>query len=169
MNDAHRSLARARFEALRQHQPSIWNRAEVTRFHEIVTGLEEAFGIDLGLCRIPETEMRPHLVNMQRAPRSGRFPQLKQYSSEVYCDTRLVQEKIETIFKHLQTVTITAGFRDVNPPVLGAFLPGPEFPKHMHHPTEPPVIVNSAKQQADLGAEWSETYVHQNYPKWKYH
>lgn len=43
------------------------------------------------------------------------------------------------------------------------------FPKFMHHATKPPVRVHSVQQQLELGAEWSERYIHQAYPKWKYH
>jgi hypothetical protein len=46
--------------------------------------------------------------------------------------------------------------------------PGREFPKHMHHATKLPVIVNSAREQAELGPEWSEKYIFQAYPKCKY-
>jgi hypothetical protein len=31
------------------------------------------------------------------------------------------------------------------------------------------VQVNSIEKQLELGAEWSEKYIHQAYPKWKFH
>jgi hypothetical protein len=44
-----------------------------------------------------------------------------------------------------------------------------EYPKYMHHASKPPVMVESAQQQAELGSEWSEKYIYQAYPKCKYH
>lgn len=51
--------------------------------------------------------------------------------------------------------------------MVGIF-PEQEYPQYMHHASKPPVIVNSAKEQAALGQEWSETYIHQAYPKCKH-
>jgi hypothetical protein len=42
-------------------------------------------------------------------------------------------------------------------------------PKFMYHPVKPPVQVYSQKEIDELGPEWSETYIHQEYPKTKYH
>ena len=39
----------------------------------------------------------------------------------------------------------------------------------MHHASKPPVMVESAQQQSELGPEWSEKYIYQAYPKCKYH
>ena len=44
-----------------------------------------------------------------------------------------------------------------------------QYPKYMHHASKPPVMVESAQQQAELGSEWSEKYIYQAYPKCKYH
>jgi len=42
-------------------------------------------------------------------------------------------------------------------------------PKFMYHATKPPVQGFSEQQQAELGPNWSETYIFQAYPKCKYH
>ncbi len=57
--------------------------------------------------------------------------------------------------------------------------PTPQFPRletldgfvvrWMYHPAKPAVMVFSAKQIAELGPEWSDQYVHQDYPRVKYH
>jgi hypothetical protein len=46
---------------------------------------------------------------------------------------------------------------------------GQEYPKSMHHASKPPVIVNSAQEQAALGPEWSEKYIYQEYPAYRRH
>jgi hypothetical protein len=42
-------------------------------------------------------------------------------------------------------------------------------PKYMYHATKPPVQVFSRKDIEELGLEWSETYIHQEYPTVKRH
>jgi hypothetical protein len=42
-------------------------------------------------------------------------------------------------------------------------------PKFMYHPVKPPVQVYSQKEIDELGPDWSETYIRQEYPKAKYH
>jgi len=42
-------------------------------------------------------------------------------------------------------------------------------PKIMYHPTKASVQVFSRKEIEELGPEWSETYMYQEYPKCKYH
>jgi hypothetical protein len=42
-------------------------------------------------------------------------------------------------------------------------------PKFMYHLVKPPVRVYCQKEIDELGPEWSETYIHQEYPKAKYH
>jgi hypothetical protein len=39
----------------------------------------------------------------------------------------------------------------------------------MYHATKPPVTVNTARQENELGPEWSRAYIHQSYPKVKHH
>jgi hypothetical protein len=39
-----------------------------------------------------------------------------------------------------------------------------QYPKYMHHASKPPVMVESAQQQAEFGSEWSEKYIYQAYP-----
>jgi hypothetical protein len=36
---------------------------------------------------------------------------------------------------------------------------GQEYPKMMYHRTEPPVTVNSAEEEAELGEEWGDASV----------
>src|SRR5258706_9475944 len=97
-----RRLANARFLAFRQHQPEMWNRDNVARFHSVIADLEEGYGIDLSSFRVTETEMKPLLVSVTRAPLSGRFPARRQYSKELFCDGRVMQERIQGIYLYLQ-------------------------------------------------------------------
>jgi hypothetical protein len=39
----------------------------------------------------------------------------------------------------------------------------------MYHATKAPEVVSSEQEEADLGPEWSRTYIHQDYPRVKYH
>lgn len=39
----------------------------------------------------------------------------------------------------------------------------------MYHATKAPKTVLSAQEEADLGPEWSRVYIHQDYPRVKYH
>jgi hypothetical protein len=57
----------------------------------------------------------------------------------------------------------------LNPEAIVSLIPGKEYPKYMYHPTQPPVLVNSKREQTELGAGWSEADIHQMYPRWKYH
>jgi hypothetical protein len=43
------------------------------------------------------------------------------------------------------------------------------YPKVMYHASKLPVTIYSAQQQAELGPDWSETYIYQEYPKVKHH
>jgi hypothetical protein len=176
------SLAKARFLALRQHQRDLWNRDNVARYHTVIADLEQAYGIDLTSFRVPDGEMRPRLIGITRAPLSGRFPARKQYSKESFCDEGLMQERIEGIYLYLQSIESQividrsapdawskAGDGRAEPEegTLELFH-GQEFPKSMHHATKPPVIVYSRREQAELGPDWSETYIHQPYPTVRY-
>jgi hypothetical protein len=51
----------------------------------------------------------------------------------------------------------------------GALFPGQEFPRFMYHASEVPRTVASAREETDLGSEWSRAYIYQAYPKVKYH
>lgn len=57
-NRPKRSLAWARFMALRNSPPNRWDEAAVGSFHEIVIALEEAFEVDLSTFRIPDERMQ---------------------------------------------------------------------------------------------------------------
>jgi len=57
----------------------------------------------------------------------------------------------------------------LNQETIVSLFPGQKYPKHMYHASKPAVVVNSEREQAELGPDWSETYVHQAYPKCKYH
>jgi hypothetical protein len=99
-------LALANFEAFRSHLPNSWDENEVSRFHKIVTELEDAYGLDLSSFRIPDAEMKPVLIGVSRIGRSGqRRP--SQYSGKKYCDDRVAQRKVDGIvfyFQNLQPV-----------------------------------------------------------------
>jgi hypothetical protein len=61
-------------------------------------------------------------------------------------------------------------FGDFNPPVLGALLPQKEFPKWMYHETLLPVQAFNADEEASARAHgYGDVYIHQDYPKCKYH
>jgi hypothetical protein len=68
-----KSLARARFAALQNHSPEVWDENAVLQYHEVVTELEEACSVDLSRFRIPNAEVKPLVVGATRRPRSGRF------------------------------------------------------------------------------------------------
>jgi len=56
---------------LRNDQPPWWDEREVSRFHEIVTELEEAFAVDLSAFAIPDSEMKQRIVAVQRPHARG--------------------------------------------------------------------------------------------------
>jgi hypothetical protein len=47
--------------------------------------------------------------------------------------------------------------------------PDATHPKFMYHRTKPPVQVFSQKEIDELGSEWSEVYIHQEYPTVRHH
>jgi hypothetical protein len=105
MGDAHSSnVAWVRFVAFRNDQPSWWDEQEVSRFHEIVTALEGAYGLDLSAFHIPDSEMKHQIVGVQRAPRSGRHAGRKQMSEKRYCDDRFARRQVEGIWLYFQSL-----------------------------------------------------------------
>ena len=61
-------------------------------------------------------------------------------------------------------------FGEFNPLVLGASLPRPEYPKHMYHKTDGPVVAHDANEEASARARgYGDHYIHKEFPKWKYH
>jgi hypothetical protein len=98
------SLAWARFQALRSHPPSSGNEGEVSQFHEIVSALEAAYGLDLSSFRVPDTEMRQRIVSARRAPYSGRFPAHKQVSDKRFCDVRFLLRQMDGIALYFQNL-----------------------------------------------------------------
>jgi hypothetical protein len=44
-----------------------------------------------------------------------------------------------------------------------------KYPKRKFHATEQPRMVNNAKEEKDLGPDWSDEYIYQAYPKAVYH
>jgi hypothetical protein len=101
-NDNQQSLALARFEALRIHQPKSWDEGAVSTFHEIVTSLEDAFGFDLSAFRVPATDMKPRRLGDSRVSYSGRFPAHRQLSVQLYCDEAVIRRHIDGIVLYFQ-------------------------------------------------------------------
>jgi hypothetical protein len=103
MGDAHSlNVAWVRFVAFRTDQPRSWDEREVSRFHEIVSGLEHAYNVDLSAFRIPDSEMKQQFVGAQRAPRSGRFPGRVQMSKKQYCDEQFARRQVEGIWLYFE-------------------------------------------------------------------
>lgn len=101
------NVAWAQFQALRSHPPSSdWDERDVSRFHEIVTALEEAYnGLDLSAFRIPDSEMRPHVLSFSRASYSRRHPPRPPRMSEMrYCEGDVAKQKLEGIPFYFQSL-----------------------------------------------------------------
>jgi hypothetical protein len=100
------SLAWARFQALQSHLPSSGDEGEVSKFHEIVSALEEAFNVDLSLFRIPEAELKQYEDESGSTSwvDAGRFPARKQMSDKRFCDEKLAQRKIDGIVFFFQNI-----------------------------------------------------------------
>jgi hypothetical protein len=104
MDDANKqNLSWAQFQALRSHPPSSWDERTVSRFHEIVTALEDAYGVGLSPFRIPDVEMKRNIVGVSRIGYSGRrrSPQL---STERYCDESFARRQMEGIAFYFQNL-----------------------------------------------------------------
>ncbi|MGC9946151.1 MAG: hypothetical protein ABSF64_07250 [Bryobacteraceae bacterium] len=76
----------------------------MAQLHEIVTALEEAYAVDLSSFRVPGAELKPRIVGVSRAPRSGRFPARKQMSDKSYCDEQFVLRQMEGIVFYFQNL-----------------------------------------------------------------
>jgi hypothetical protein len=76
----------------------------VAQFHEIVTALEEAYAVDLSAFRIPDAEVKPRIVGVSPAPRSGRFPARRQMSDRRYCDEQFALRQMEGIVFYFQSL-----------------------------------------------------------------
>ena len=116
------NLAWARFQALRSHPPSSGDEGEVSRFHEIVSAIEEAFSVDLSSFRVPEAELKRYedesgstawvdagrqAGRLSRAPYSGPFPVGKQMSDKRFCDVHFLQRQINGIALYFQNLRPT--------------------------------------------------------------
>jgi len=112
-NHNQQSLAWAQFEALRIHQPKSWDEAAVSTFHEIVTSLEDGFGVDLSAFRVPATDMKPRTLGGSRASYSGRFPARKQMSVQRYCDDAVIRRHIDGIALYFQSLQPAAEVRKI--------------------------------------------------------
>ncbi|MEO6802160.1 MAG: hypothetical protein ABI197_02820 [Granulicella sp.] len=114
------SLAWARFQALQSHPPSSGDEGEVSKFHEIVYALEEAFNVDLSSFRIPEAELKQyedesgstawvdagrHGGRSSQAPYSGSFPAHNQMSGKRFCDINFLQRQIEGIARYFENLS----------------------------------------------------------------
>jgi hypothetical protein len=98
------SLAWARFQALLSHPFSSGDEGEVSKFHDIVFALEEAFNVDLSLFRIPEAELKQYEDESGSTSwvDAGRFPARKQMSQKRYCDVHFLQRQIDGIAIYFQ-------------------------------------------------------------------
>jgi hypothetical protein len=99
----HLAWARFSFSALTAHPPRSWDASAVGQYHEIVSALEEASsGDDLSLFRIPQSEMKPRLLSVQRIARSG-IPGRVNYSKVLYCDEQYARRQMEGIAAYFQS------------------------------------------------------------------
>ena len=103
MDDGRKRDALAQFKALRGQPPRSWDETDVAQFHEIVTALEEAFGVNLTSFRVPDAQMKRRIVGVSRIGRSGRR-RPPQMSNERYCDKEFVQRQIEGIVFYFQNL-----------------------------------------------------------------
>ena len=104
------SLALARFQAFQSHPRSSVDEGEVSQFHEIVSGLEEAFDVDLSSFRIPEAELKQYedesgsTAWVDAGRHVGRFPVSKKMSGKRFCDVRFFQRQIDGIAFYFQNL-----------------------------------------------------------------
>jgi hypothetical protein len=103
-NTSKQGLAWARFQALRSNSPNWWDERDVSQFHEIVSALEGAYAVNLSSFRIPNAELKPRIVGVQRAPRSGRFPARRQMSDKRYCNEQFARRQMEGIALYFQSL-----------------------------------------------------------------
>jgi hypothetical protein len=108
------SRAMAQFQAFRTSPPSSWDESAVSKFHEIVSALEEAFEMDLYAFRIPEAELKQYEDesgstawvdagrHIGRTPYPGHFPAGKQMLEKRCCDENLAKQKIDGIALYFQ-------------------------------------------------------------------
>ena len=103
MDDARRrGLAWAKFTALRNNLPRTWDETAVSDFHQILVGLQEAFGEDLSAFRITQDRMKPVPVNVQRQPRSGRPVPPPLMSQARYCSVQFALQQVEGVYSYLE-------------------------------------------------------------------
>jgi len=81
----------------------------VSDFHKIVDALEEAFGADLSVFRIPDAQMKPLVVAARPASRSGRLPGYVQRSKEKYCDEQFALRQIDGIVVYFENLQPSPG------------------------------------------------------------
>jgi hypothetical protein len=98
-----RPLTWATFQSFLSHLPKLWDKNEVSRFHKIVTDLEEAYSIDLSTFRIEDVEMKPRLIGVSRIGYSGRSRR-PEYTDEVYCDEQIARRKVDGVVFYFQNL-----------------------------------------------------------------
>lgn len=70
---------------------------------------------------------------------------------------------------HTAGARLVSAGRAFNEPVLGAFLPRTEYPKHLYHKTLKPVIALNKDDENKARAEgYGDEYQHQGFPNYKF-
>jgi hypothetical protein len=96
------ALARARFDALRNNLPSRIDRELVKEYHLILDALHDASDEDLSHFRIPENQLKPQVVGVQRGTR--RRPPVSFYSQKDYCNDDVFARQNEGLSRYLNTI-----------------------------------------------------------------
>jgi hypothetical protein len=90
-----------RLEALRQNVPSLIGVDIVRDYNAIVLALQVASQDEnMVHFRIPDTELKPRVVSVQRA---GRRPPVEiNYSKDNYCDRDLFRRQLEGLWSYIE-------------------------------------------------------------------
>ena len=90
-----------RLEALRQNIPSLIGENIVRDYNAIVHALQVAsHDENIVHFRIPDTELKPRVVSVQRAGR--RSPGRTNYSKDNYCDSGLFERQLQALWGYIQ-------------------------------------------------------------------
>ena len=96
-------LAWAQLDAFSKNLPSNVREADVEEFHRYLDLLHDVTGEDISPFRIPQDDVRPHVMSMSRAA-FGRPARKTMYSKDRYCDRNLMVRKLDAVYNYFKSI-----------------------------------------------------------------
>jgi hypothetical protein len=97
------AMACAQLDALRKNIPSSLDEPRVNEYHAIIDALELASGENFSQFRIPDSEIKPKLLQVRARGWDG-SPGSAKYSDKKYCERNFFTRQIEALWLYLEAL-----------------------------------------------------------------